>query len=86
MSDQLVFVNPFERLGELLSDLRRSLIAEFLPLDAGAGLPPNAYTGQLLGTLAGFITQCEHLRVIVATLERHDGAAFEAFQRALAKQ
>jgi len=76
VSGQLVYVNPFERLGELLSDLRRSLVAE---------LPANAYTGQLLGTLAGLITQAEHLRVMVATLERHDPVAFEVFQRVVTR-
>lgn len=78
MSDE--YANPFRVWAELLRDLRARFQTQVFTHGAS---PPSPYTAEALGSMAGIISQCDALAKRIDSLERHDPAAYAAFQRAV---
>lgn len=66
---------------ELLRSLNARFLAEMKRGDRKQ--PPSLYFGEILGSMAGMITQCEAMARRIDALPRTD--AYAAFQRALAE-
>jgi hypothetical protein len=73
------FANPFCTWAELVRGLRDRFVAEL------GDQAVTAYSGEVLGELAGLITRCEHIGVRLERLNQNDPKAFDAFVRALEK-
>jgi hypothetical protein len=64
-------------LAEGLAGLRTRMVSEL------GGKPTTPWTGELLGSMAALVTQCQHMTIRLERLQRHDPAGFDAFRRAM---
>jgi hypothetical protein len=79
----IVYTNSFRILAELLRELRLAFLTEAGLMEDATLLNPR--TGELLGSIAGLINDCENTAKLIDDLKRADLGAFEAFQRAQEK-
>jgi hypothetical protein len=81
MSEQTIYANPFRTWTQLLRSLRQRIVTEAGLMQDATLLSPHM--GEVLGSIAALINDCEDITKLVDDLQRKDLGAFEAFQRAL---
>ena len=85
MSEAPVFSNPFETWAELTRGLKSRFIAELQLIQPPDAALLSPHSAEFVGSLAGLITECEHMSIRLHGLERHDLRAYKAFISALEK-